>query len=557
MNSDPTKVEKSETKDTSRPASMTSSVRDINQEPTYSFQPDQVDINSLSRLASRVASEQRSAASIQADGDGAVHDSTDETYADDNKNLTIEKDPDEVVFDGLDDKENIKASMSFWQKWVIVFVLCFVSATVTMLSSAWSYSAPHITKQFHVGREVGTLGISLIMFGLGIGPMLLSPLSEFYGRKPVFVGGLALSCCFQFLTAFSPNLGGILFGRFMSGFFGSAFLSVVNGTFTDIFEKHEISFPIAIFGVAPFVGPSIGPLLSAGINQHLFWRWVFYIVLMLHGVALALLIFFVPETYAPVLLVKKAKRLRNQTNNDRLYAALEKDQRSVAMTLLKAPKRPFLLLFKDPMIAILCFYSGLILAIVYLFFVAFPYVFKTVFGFDNISQGLAFIGTLVGLCFGAATAPSFQNMYNKIVEKNGVGYPEDRLYPLMIASIILPVGMFIFAWTSYSHVHWIGPVIGTAIYGYGCSLAFTGIIGYTADGYKLYSASAMACNSLVRSCMSGGFPLFGLQMYEKMGVNWASCFLGFLLILMIPFPFAFFKYGKILRSKSPYAWSMD
>lgn len=545
-NSDHLKLEKSETHEEDKSITSTNH---SNQHP-YSFQPDQVDIDALSRQASRIASEQsRSCQDFQA--------SSEDTVLNDNNNLSIEKDPNEVIFDGMDDKENINAKMSFFRKWSIVLVLCFATAMVTMLSSAWSYCEPHIIKEYHVGKEVGVLGISLIMFGLGIGPMLLSPLSEFYGRKPVFVGGLMLSCCFQFLTAFAPNLGGILFGRFMSGFFGSAFLSVVNGTFTDIFDKSQISLPIAFFGVAPFVGPSIGPLFSSGINKYLFWRWVFYIMLMLHGVALALVILFVPETYVPVLLVKKARRLRNQIGNDKLYAALEKDQRSVIMTLLKAPNRPFLLLLRDPMIAVLCFYSGLVLAIIYLFFVAFPYVFQTVFGFDEVSQGLSFIGLLVGLCFGAATAPSFQNYYNKIVEKNGVAYPEDRLYSLMIASIVLPISMFIFAWTSYPQVHWIGPIIATAIYGYGCSLAFTGIIGYTADGYKLYSASAMACNSLVRSCMAGGFPLFGLQMYKKMGVNWASCFLAFLFVLMIPFPIIFYKYGKVLRSKSPYAWSLD
>lgn len=512
----------------------------------YYLQPDQVDIEALSRTASQVAR-----------GESANPQTSSEETIFADKNLSIERDPNEVLFDGLDDKENIGASISKFRKWSIVGVLCFATAMVTMLSSVWSYCEPEIIKEFHVGREVGVLGISLIMFGLGVGPMLLSPLSEFYGRKPVFIGGLVFSCCFQFLTAFSPNLGGILFGRFMSGFFGSAFLAVVNGSFTDTFEKSEIALPIAIFGVSPFVGPSIGPLFSAGINEHLHWRWVFYIMLMLHGVALVLVILLVPETYRPLLLVRKAKRLRNQTGNDKLYAALEKDQRSVIMTMLKAPRRPFALFFRDPMIMVSCYYSGLVLAIIYLFFVAFPYVFRTVFKFDNISQGLAFIGLLIGLIFGASCSPLFQRRYNNIVKKNGTAHPEDRLLPLMIASFVLPISMFIFAWTSFSHLHWIGPIIGTAIYGYGCSLAFTGMFGYIADAYRLYSASAMACNSLVRSCMAGGFPLFGTQMYERLGVNWASTLLAFLLVLMVPCPFLFYRYGPYLRGKSPYAWGED
>ncbi|CCH46404.1 Polyamine transporter 3 [Wickerhamomyces ciferrii] len=465
-------------------------------------------------------------------------------------------DPNEVMFE-VNDPDNTNSNMSLVKKWSVVAVLCFATAIITMLSSVWSYSEPSISHKYHVGRVVGTLGITLIMVGLGIGPMLLSPLSERYGRKPMYILGLILSCAFQFLTAFADNLGGILFGRFMSGFFGSVFVSVVNGTFTDIFNKSEIAPAIAIFGVSPFVGPSIGPLFSAGINKYLNWRWPFYIMLMLHGVSLILVILFVPETYEPVLLLKKARKLRKETGNDSLRCALEKeDHGSLWMTILKAPKRPFLLLLRDPMILILCIYTGLVLAIIYLFFVAFPYIFKTVFKFDNISQGLSFLGLLIGLSIGACAAPSFQNHYNRI-EAKGKAEPEDRLYALILASFLLPIGMFIIAWTSFSYLHWIGPIIGSTVYGVGCSLAFTGVIGYIADAYKLYSASAMACNSLVRSFMAGGFPLFALQMYEKLGVNWASSLLAFLLVVMIPFPLLFFKYGKSIRAKSPYAWNVE
>ncbi|CCH44286.1 putative membrane protein [Wickerhamomyces ciferrii] len=494
-------------------------------ESMVSYLPDEADIQSISR-----------------------HSISQNVSIDDEKKY-------EVVFDGKDDQENINESMSLTRKWFISFILSCTSICVTMLSSCWSMASEHIINHFGISREVSILGISLYIFGVGFGPLFLSPISEFYGRKLTYIFGLSLCCVFQILTAFSPNFGGLLFGRFCSGFFGSAFLSVAGGTFTDQFNKEEIGAPLTLFSISPFLGPSLGPLISAVINENLYWRWTFYIMLIYSTVMLLLILVFVPETYVPVLLIKKAKRKRAETGDDNYYAPLEIMQReqSVFSAVLFSAKRPFMLLIQDRMMAVLCFYSGLLLAILYLFFVAFPYIFDKVFQFSKIGQGLSFLGMMVGMIIGGATAPKFQSIYNS----SGKPRSELRLYPLMVGSIFSPIGLFIFAWTCFSKLHWIGSMVGTAIFGIGISLIFQGIFGYTADAYRLYSASAMACNSLVRSVMSGVFPLFGLQMYEACGVNWGGSILAFATLAMIPFPFLFYKYGETLRNKSPYAWSMD
>jgi len=501
-----------------------------NADSNYAYQPDEVDVEALSRHSTK------------------------------DMNLSLGIDKNEVKFDGEgDDQENINETMSLARKWLVALILAMTSVCVTMISSAWTMASDHIMEHFDISREVSVLGISLYIWGLGTGPIFLSPISEFYGRKITFIFGVALCCVFEILTAFSPNLGGLLFGRFMSGFAGSVFLSVAGGSFTDMFKKSEIGVPMCVYSLSPFCGPALGPLVSVFINENLYWRWTFYVFLIYSAVMLLLIILFVPETYVPVLLIRKAKRKRAETGNDKLYAPLEVKQKeqSVYKTAIYSAQRPFLLLAKDRMMAILCFYTGLVLAIIYLFFVAFPYVFKTVFGFSAVGQGLSFLGLLVGLLVGGLSSPKFQTLYNDKVSKNGKPKSEYRLYPLMIGSLLCPVGLFIFAWTCFSYLHWIGAMIGTAIYGMGVSLIFQGIFSYTTDAYRLYSASAMACNSLIRSYMSGVFPLFGLQMYEGIGVNWGSSVLAFATVAMIPFPFLFFKYGEEIRSKSPYAWSMD
>lgn len=472
-----------------------------------------------------------------------------------------------VVFDGTDDKEDA-ARLSRAHKWAIVSIISFGSLCVTCISSLWSLASSHIMEHFHVSHEVSVLGISFFILGLGTGGIFLSPISEFHGRKMVYILGLSVMIAFEFLTAFVNNIGGMIFGRFMSGFFGLSFMSVASGSFSDLFKARksegkdankELALALVMYSVSPFVGPGVGPLLSGFINSHLNFRWTFYVLIIWSGLLLALVIIFVPETYEPVNLKRKARRLRKETGDQRYYAEIEKKTVTLYESILMSSKRPILLLFGDNMTMVLCFYSGFTLAIVYLFFVAFPYIFSTVYHFDLGKQGLSFLGLIIGMLLTCLISPYFiDKLYLKLLSKNnGVAKPEFRFIPLMGGVCVVPIGLFIIAWTSYPHVHWIAPMIGSAVYGAGTILVFNGIFAYTVETYRLYAASSMATNSFVRSVMSAVFPLFGLQMYEGMGIQWATTLLALVACLLIPIPFLFYKYGETLRARSPYAWSVD
>lgn len=60
---------------------------------------------------------------------------------------------------------------------------------------------------------------------------------------------------------------------------------------------------------------------------------------------------------------------------------------------------------------------------------------------------------------------------------------------------------------------------------------------------------------LTRGVFTAAFPLFGVQMYERLGYQWATGLLAFLTLAMLPFPYLFFKYGKRIRAKSRFATS--
>ncbi|CCH58813.1 hypothetical protein TBLA_0A10350 [Henningerozyma blattae CBS 6284] len=454
------------------------------------------------------------------------------------------------------DPEDIVSRLSSLHKWYIALLVILSAMVITIISSCWTFLSPQISEKFHLKHEVSVLGISCYVWGLAFGPLFLSPISEMYGRRITFIFSLSMSIVWQCLTTWASNIEGMLFGRFLAGFFGSAFLSVAGGTISDLFNKNEVGVPMALFTTAGFLGPSIGPLLS-GAMYHINYKWTFIVLLITSGVCLILVVLTVPETYKPVLLINKAKRLRSTTGDSNYYAPLENTRSSIPFwkAILFSIRRPFGLLFFDPMMGVLCFYSGFELAIIYLFFVAFPYVYPLLWNFNVMETACSYIGMMVGIILSAITSLYVQKRYlEKVKKNNGISIPEMRFEPLYIGAFLSPIGLMIFAWTCYSNVHWIAPIIGSTIFGMGVFYVFAGIFNYTVDAYRTYAASGLACNTFVRCILGGIFPLFGLQMFEGMTVNWAGFLLAMLAICLIPVPFLFDHYGAYLRSKSRYAY---
>lgn len=268
------------------------------------------------------------------------------------------------------------------------------------------------------------------------------------------------------------------------------------------------------------------------------------------------MIFLIPETYMPVVLRNKARKLRKETGEERWKAPIEILDRSVAMTVLRSLYRPFLLLFLDPMCFNLCLFSSILLGILYLFFGAFNLVFTEVYGFDLHQVGLSFVGLLIGMILGISSDPFWQHNYRRLIRSNErntgelKSEPEFRLAPAIVGAWFCVVGLFWFGWSIHPHVHWIVPELAIAVFGFGLILVFSGVFTFLVEAFPLYAASALAANSFARSSFAGAFPLFGVQMYRKLGFHWATTLLAFLCLVMAPFPYVFFVYGKRLRARS-------
>jgi hypothetical protein len=218
----------------------------------------------------------------------------------------------------------------------------------------------------------------------------------------------------------------------------------------------------------------------------------------------------IPETYSPVILRRRAKKLSQMTGN--VYKSkMEVDHgaKTVTQEFKTALSRPWILLFTEPIVLLLSIYMSIIYGTLYMMFAAFPIVYQQNRGWSPGIGGLAFIGLAVGITIAVMYSLWDNKRYKNVEGKhNGQAPPEARLPPCMLGSILLPVGLFWFAWTNYPSIHWSVSVIGTAPYGFGMVLVFLSIMNYLIDAYVIYAASVLAANSVLRSLFGASFPLF-------------------------------------------------
>jgi multidrug resistance protein len=257
-----------------------------------------------------------------------------------------------------------------WKKWMVMLVISSTSTCVTCTSSVVTTAYEGIQADLHVSREVAILGLSLFVLGLGAGPLLLGPFSEFYGRRPVYLISLAAFVLLGFPVAFANNAAVFFIFRFLTGFAGSAFLSVAGGTVSDLYSINDAYMPMSLYTSSPFLGPVLGPVFSGFIVQYADWRWTFRVIIIWSFVQFLLVVFCAPETFAPQILIKKAKAKRKQTGDNTFYAQHERTlaEKSLPKTVAASSSRVFLLLALEPMLLLLCLWCAILLGILYLFF---------------------------------------------------------------------------------------------------------------------------------------------------------------------------------------------
>ncbi|PWY84775.1 MFS general substrate transporter [Aspergillus heteromorphus CBS 117.55] len=460
-----------------------------------------------------------------------------------------------VEFDGPDDPlypQNWKLSTKIY----ISAMLAFTSICSTFDSAIFSSSTTNVAKVFGVGIEVATLSSSLYICGYASGPLIWAPLSELKGRRlPIIIAMLGFGI-FNTAVAVAKDLQTIMICRFFCGIFGSSPLAVVAAIFSDIYDNRTRGVAIAMFASTVFLGPLLAPFIGGFINSsYLGWRWTAYIPAIMGYAAFVMNLFFLKESYPPVVLVDKAAELRRRTKNWGIHAKQEEIEVDLRELIVNNFSRPIRLLISEPLILAVTVYLSFIYGLLYCFLTAYTLVFDGVYGMSAGVGGLTLFGMVVGLLIAAAYIILTSPAYNRKLDANGgMPVPEWRLPPVILGGVLFAAGLFWFGWTGFTNsIPWIVPTLSGLFTGFGLLMIFIQLFNYLIDTYLMFAASAIAANTFCRSLVAASFPLFSRQMFDNMGIQWASTLLGCLAAVLVPIPVCFLLFGKNLRKKSKFA----
>ncbi|GAB1319879.1 MFS transporter prlG [Madurella fahalii] len=439
------------------------------------------------------------------------------------------------------------------RKWLIVGLLSTITLLTPFASSILAPGIGALSREFGNTNEiVGTMTVSIYLLGYVIGPLFLAPLSELYGRRPVFGAANAFFCIWQIGCALAPSIETLIIFRFFSGIGGSGCLTLGAGVIADVFRADERGFAIGIYTIGPLLGPTIGPVLGSFLSQSIGWRWDFWIVFIVAVIITAMTEVFSQETNPRILIERKVKRLKLELGRSDLrsyYDVAGSENMSPGRTLLNGLVRPTKMLFMSPLVFFISLYIAFTYGTLYLLFTTIPVVFQQTYGWSLGITGLVYVCLGVGNMVGWAvvTATSDKGVVRRTKANNGVFEPEMRLPISIYFSFFLPATFFWYGWSAYYKTHWIVPVLGLFPFAFGAIGLFLPLTTYLVDCYPMYAASAIAANTVLRSLAGMLLPLAGPAMYENLGLGWGNSLLGFLCVIMIPVPMLILKFGARLR----------
>lgn len=433
-------------------------------------------------------------------------------------------------------------------------------AGIVSFSSSIQTPAIHsIAARYDSSRLLTTFAASsAYLLGFGSGPFLFSPVSEILGRRKVYCGTFLIFTLAQMACALSPNIAAFAVFRFVAGFCGGPTVANAGGSITDLWVPSERSAPLAIYVVACYCGPVLGPLIGGvltqygGTAQYGGWRWNFWLVLILSAATYVLMVTSLPETYA----------------GSRKATSIEKEGGS-KRSLRSDFARPWKMLATEPILLALSTQMAFTYGVLFLDFTSYPVIFTQHRHWSVATSGLSFLGIGLGMLIATALSPLLDRQYSRLLLEHGKLEPEVRLRHLILIAWLLPASLFWFAWTALT-THYIVPILSGVPFGLCLVLLFLGINTYLTDCYAHYSASALAANTMLRSLVNNSnknnpawqqltssqfgaaFALFATQLYDGLGAAWATSLLGFVALALAPVPWVFYKWGPWLRERSQF-----
>ncbi|KAH8817273.1 major facilitator superfamily domain-containing protein [Xylogone sp. PMI_703] len=438
----------------------------------------------------------------------------------------------------------------------VVALLALMAFTVTFTCIGIVPVADRIVFDLE-GRESKSASILLVTvweLGEAAGPLLIAPLSEIYGRYPVFNVANVFFICGVLLAALSETADLFIFARFLTGLAVAS--NVLNPAIIgDIFPSESRGSGMSLVMLAPLTGGAIGPAVSGLIAQSLGWRKILWISAALAILCEVTFFMLLRETYKVTILQRRAARLRKETNDESFKCAWDVENAGVTLwsALRSALMRPMHVMLGSGVLQIMSFYGGIMFTLFYIMATTLPQMLTEVYHFSPALTGYSFLSFSIGASCGIFVCNAFlDHVYIVLGKSRGMPHPEYRLPFMVVGTVFMPIVVALYGWVPYSH--WPVSLLLVAVGLVGFFLLFISIslASYVVDAFGLYSASAMTMVLIVR-CLSGTLlPLAIPPLTDSLGLGYGFLVVAAVCAVLIPLPLIVIRYGQHWRQNSVY-----
>jgi MFS family permease len=411
-----------------------------------------------------------------------------------------------------------------------------------------------IAVDLNMSKTESTMALSVYLLATAFAPLVIGPLSEVYGRKSIFHLTNIFFLAWNLTCGFANSKGLLIAARLLAGFGASAVYSLAYGVLGDVWSAEQRGRSLSMYLLIPLTGSAVGPIVGGFVVEYSTWRWMFWATTILQGIleASSLLIFY--ESYGPVLLRRRAEKLRNDTGDNRYHAAVERREsgRSTLWKISRSLSRPLRLLIFHPIIQIQAILQGINYGLLYFALASFSALHVSAYGDSVAMSGLHYIAICIGTISGSQLCgPLMDFAYRRLTSRRGgTATPELRIPLLLPGVFFTPIGFLLYGWAAQYHLFWIVVDIGVTLLSLGMQIFDTTLHAYVMDAYPEHISSASAATQVLRSLLAFAFPLFSNSLYDSLGYGWGNSLLAFLSIgIALPSTGILWHFGPRLRAR--------
>ncbi|KAH7113730.1 MFS multidrug transporter-like protein [Dendryphion nanum] len=455
----------------------------------------------------------------------------------------------EIILDfGEKDGENPRE----WRqgfKWGVVLLLAFMAFTVTFTCISVVPIAASIAQDLS-GTQADSSSTALLVtiweLGEAIGPLLIAPLSEIFGRYPTMNVCNILFIFTTFLAATSNSTTLFIAARALTGVTVAS--NVLNPAIIgDMFESEQRGSAMSLVMLAPLIGGAVGPAISGAIAETLGWREVLFIAT---GIAIAcelMFLIFFKETYKMVILRQRLVKMRKEEGGHHAHADHEhKNLRK----LLYSITRPAAVLWGSGVLMLLSVFGSVAFSYFYVMSISLPEILQNVYGFSPALTGTAFMSFSVGSFLAVLLCNStLDRIYISLRGSSSKSKPEHRLPLTIVGAFTLPLCVTAYGWVAQLCLPVPLLLLCVAMLGFTLMITVIPLSAYVVDAFGLYSASAMTGIIVTRCLMSTFLPLTTGPLAEHLGYGWGFTCCGAFSLCLAPVAVLVYKYGHVWRQQ--------